>query len=94
MRSNGTEMQREEERPNERDLAGWRDMSIPTHGETYAKLIEHLRLAQEDAAMLAHLRAAEGDDKGKILAHGWLTVSEALKLMQHKVGLLAQARLQ
>lgn len=69
-------------------------MSIPTHGETYAKLIEHLRLAQEDAAMLGHLRRAEGDSKGRILADGWLTVSEALKLMQRKVGQLAQGRLQ
>lgn len=69
-------------------------MTIPTHGETYAKLIEHLRLAQEDAAMLAHLRRAEGDDKGRKLALGWLTVSEALKLMQSKVIELAKGRLQ
>lgn len=69
-------------------------MGIPTHGESYAKLIEHLRLAQEDAAMLAHLRRAEGDAKGRIIADGWLTVSEALKLMQHKVTSFAQGRLQ
>ena len=69
-------------------------MSIPTTGESYAKLMEHLRLAQEDAAMLAHLRRAEGDDKGRILADGWLAVSEALKLMQHQVTGLAQGRLQ
>lgn len=69
-------------------------MSIPTHGETYSKLIEHLRLAQEDAAMLAHLRNAEGDDKGRLLAKGWLVVSEGLKQMQYKVTLLAQGRLQ
>ena len=69
-------------------------MTVPTHGETYAKLIENLRYAQENAAMLAHLRRAEGDDKGRILANGWLVVSEALKLMQHQVTGLAQGRLQ
>lgn len=68
--------------------------TVPTVGETYAKLMEHLRLAQEDAAMLAHLRSAEDDDKGRIIGHGWLTVSEALKLMQHNVIKLAQGRLQ
>ncbi len=69
-------------------------MSIPTHGETYVKLIEHLRLAQEDAAMLAHLRNAEGDDKGRLIAKGWLTISEAIKLMGINVTRLAQGRLQ
>lgn len=68
--------------------------NIPTVGETYAKLIEHLRLAQEDAAMLSHLRSAEGDDKGRLIGKGWLTVSEALKLMLHKVTQLAAGRLQ
>lgn len=69
-------------------------MSLPTHGEIYAKLHEHLRLAQEDAAMLAHLRSAEGDDKGRALGMGWLVVSEALKLMMYKITQLAQGRLQ
>lgn len=69
-------------------------MSIPTHGETYSKLIEHLRMAQEATAMLAHLRNAEGDAKGRLLAKGWLVVSEALRLMQFKVTELAKGRLQ
>lgn len=69
-------------------------MSVPTHGETYAKLVEHLRLAQEDSAMLAHLRRAEGDAKGRLMADGWLTISEALRLFQRKVSELAQGRLQ
>ena len=29
--------------------------SVPTQGETYAKLMENLRHAQENSAMLAHL---------------------------------------
>jgi hypothetical protein len=58
-------------------------MSIPTRGETYARLIEHLRLAQEDAATMAHLHNTESRDSP--LARGWLTVSEMLKQMQYKV---------
>lgn len=69
-------------------------MSIPTTGEEYLKLIEHLRLAQEAAAMLGHLRRAEGDAKGMQLGKAWLIVSEALKAMQWKVTVLAQRRLQ
>lgn len=63
---------------------------IPTPGESFAKLIEHLRLAQEDAAMLAHLRA----DDSRPLAMGWLAVEQALKEMVHNVTQLATRGLQ
>lgn len=65
-------------------------MSIPTPGEEFAKLIENLRRAQEAAAMLAHLRR----DESKIVANGWLTISEGLKQMQHHVTTLATRGLQ
>jgi len=64
-------------------------MSVPTTGETYSKLIEHLRLAQEDAAMMAHLVREQGGVKEKVMADGWLAISEAIKLAQHKVTTLA-----
>lgn len=67
-------------------------MSIPTIDETYMKLREHLRLAQEDAAMLAHLHN-DTSTKGRIFAKGWLTISEAIKLMLDKVMQLMQGRL-
>lgn len=60
-------------------------MSIPTKGEEYAKLMEHLRYAQENAAMLAHLHA----DDSRLTAQGWLAISEMFKLLQHKVTELA-----
>ena len=69
-------------------------MSIPTHGESYSKLIEYLRKAQEEAGTLAHLRRAEGDAKGRMLADGWLAVSEGLKRMQSVVITIASGRLQ
>lgn len=69
-------------------------MSVPTVGEQYAKLMEHLRHAQEDAAMLAHLHNTESGSKAAMMAKGWLVVSEALKAMQGTVTRLAQGRLQ
>lgn len=69
-------------------------MSIPTHGESFAKLIGYLRKAQEEAATLAHIRRAEGDAKGIMIANGWLAVSENLKKVIHIVTLIAQGRLQ
>lgn len=65
-------------------------MSIPTKGEEFAKLIEHLRYAQENASMLAHLNR----DDSKLVAQGWLAVSEMLKLTQHNVTKLAMKGLQ
>jgi hypothetical protein len=66
-------------------------MSIPTQGEAYSKLMEYLRLAQEEAATLAHLANANDDRK---LALGWLKVSENFKSMQHSVTILATRGLQ
>ena len=60
-------------------------MSLPTKGEEFAKLMEHLRKAQECAAMIAHLER----DASKLTAQGWLAVSEMFKLVQHKVTELA-----
>jgi hypothetical protein len=60
-------------------------MSLPTTGEEFAKLIEHLRKAQEAAAMLSHLEA----DNSTTLSQGWLAVSEMLKSTVIKVTELA-----
>jgi hypothetical protein len=60
-------------------------MTIPTTGETFAKLIESLREAQDSAATLSHLE--RDNDAG--LAQGWLAVSEMLKLTVTNVTKLA-----
>lgn len=59
---------------------------VPTSGETFAKLIYHIREAQEMAAVLAHLANANDD---RMMALGWLAVTEGLKKMVHNVTLLA-----
>jgi hypothetical protein len=61
-------------------------MSIPTSGETFSQLIEHIAKAQEAAAMMAHLDRAN-DSAHR--AQGWLAVSEMFKLIRHQVTKLA-----
>jgi hypothetical protein len=67
-------------------------MSLPTESEAFAKLTEHLRLAQESAALLAHLHNAHGL-RGTATARGWLAVSENLKQMNHIVTQMATGKL-
>lgn len=64
-------------------------MSTPSVGEKFAELIEHLRRAQEAAAMLGHLHADDGGSRGKSMHLGWLAVSEGLKQTQKLVTNLA-----
>lgn len=66
-------------------------MTVPTKGEAYSKLMEYIRKAQEESAMLAHLANANDDRK---MAYGWLAVSELFKKMQHQVTELATKGLQ
>ena len=66
-------------------------MQVPTQGEAYSKLMEHLRKAQEESATLAHLANANDDRK---LAQGWLVVSENFKRMQNTVTILARRGMQ
>ena len=68
-------------------------MSLPTVAEEYAKLLEHLRHAQENAAMLAHLMNAEGGGKGAVLSRAWLHIEDNLKKMGTVVTKLAMGRL-
>ena len=64
-------------------------MSLPSRGEIFSQLIEHLRRAQESAATLGHLYRDDGGATAKTMALGWLTVSEAMKEMQTNVVKLA-----
>jgi len=61
-------------------------MSVPTTGETYSQLMEHLRKAQEAAAMLAHLHKANDHHE---TSRRWLLVSENFQKMQYTLTQLA-----
>lgn len=67
-------------------------MSIPTVAEEYAKLMEHIRKAQECSAMIAHL-LNDTSGSGKVLARGWLHVEDNFKKIGFVVTKLAQGRL-
>lgn len=66
-------------------------MTVPTQGETFARLLEHLRLAQEDTATMGHLCNANDENE---LARAWLKVAENLRRMQHLVTHMARKGLQ
>ena len=59
---------------------------LPSEGETYGRLIECLRIAQEQSAMLSHLTGLNG---ATAASRGWLIISEQLKAMNRHVTMLA-----
>ena len=63
----------------------------PTSGETFAKLIHYIREAEEQAAVLAHLANAEDN---RLMALGWLAVTEQLKKFVHTCTLMATRKMQ
>lgn len=78
-------------------------MAVPTRNEAFAKLIDALRVAQEQAAIIAHLHNAnvsegligsESSSKERMMAKAWLVISETMKVTQHSVIKLAQGRMQ
>ncbi len=64
----------------------------PTKGLAYAQLIEHLRQAQEDAALLAVLQE-DNTSIDRTLAKGWLGIEELLKRLIHQVTELAKSHI-
>lgn len=66
---------------------------LPTRGLMYEQLLEHLRQAQENAAMLAHLQRTEDGIKDLALANGWLAIAEQFRRIEIVVTTLAQGRL-
>jgi hypothetical protein len=64
-------------------------MGIPTEGEVFSQLLEHVRKAQEASAMLAHLC----DDRDKLRRQGWLAISEMFKLTVKNITALAMRKM-
>ena len=63
---------------------------VPSEGDTFAKLLEHLREAQDCAYTIGHLRKANDD---KVTGQGWIAVGEMLKLTISNVTKLATAKM-
>lgn len=67
---------------------------VVTRGEVFTKLLDHIRECQDLAATMAHLHNTENNDMDKLLARGWLGMSEMFKLTAHQVIELAKNKLQ
>jgi hypothetical protein len=58
----------------------------PSEADTFAQLLEYLRLAQEASAVIGHLRKANDDD---ITGDMWILIAEMFKRMEGRVTQLA-----
>jgi len=67
---------------------------VVTRGETFRKMLDHLREIQECMAVMAHLQKTEDGVKDIAMANGWLAMSEAMRRIEAKVITMAQGRLQ
>lgn len=67
---------------------------VPTTGETYSKLLHHLRECQELCAVMGHLLNTEDSHMDGLLAKGWLGMSELMGEITKKVTALAMRKLQ
>lgn len=67
---------------------------VVTKGDTYAKMMWHLREAEDCAYVLGHLHQTENTPKDAALAMGWRTVGENLKLMAKFITQLSKRGLQ
>ena len=65
-----------------------------SRSEVYLKLLDHVREAQDCAALMSHLHNTEDAEVDKVLAKGWLAMSELFKMTAHQITQLAQNKLQ
>lgn len=68
-------------------------MSVPSRSEVFVKMSEQIKEMRSTASMMAHLHNTEGNDKDKKLAVGWLMIAELFKLVEYKIILLGQGRM-
>jgi hypothetical protein len=65
-----------------------------TRGDTFAQINEKLIELQELFAIMGHLHNLQDTDKDKLMAHGWLGMSELTKRIQQQVIELAKGHMQ
>lgn len=57
-----------------------------SESDTFAQMLEYLRMAEEAAYTIGHLRKANDDN---LTGQGWLAIGEMLKLTQRNITKLA-----
>ena len=65
----------------------------PSRADTYAKLLHHLREAQNQAALMAHLHNTESSEHDKAATRGWLFIEDLIGKMCTQITTLAMGRL-
>ena len=63
-----------------------------SEADTFTKLLEYLRLAEESCYTLGHITKAQGSAH-ELRGQGWLAVGEMLKLTQTQITKLATGRI-
>lgn len=66
----------------------------PSRGETFTKLLHHLREAQDMAAVMSHLSNTEDGSGDRLHAQGWLAIEELIKRMVKQITELAMKGIQ
>lgn len=66
---------------------------VPSRAMVYSKLLDHVRECQDLTALMGHLHNTEASDMDKLLAKGWLGMSEMFKLTAYQITELAKNKL-
>lgn len=66
---------------------------VPSRSEVYLKLIHHIDEAQSLCAIMAHLHNTEDNSMDRLLAKGWLGMSELFRKIRHQITELASNKL-
>jgi len=67
---------------------------VVTKGECLTKIMYHIDELQGLYATYAHLLNTEDNDMDKLLARGWLGMSELVKMQKKKIIEMAQGKFQ
>lgn len=65
----------------------------PSRSATYLKILDLIRELESQCAVMAHLHNTEGNDMDKILARGWLGMSELFNRAATQITRLAMNKL-
>lgn len=74
------------------------DFKYPTIGgrvtkaEAFAKMMHHLREAQDMAAVVGHLYLSEGDKLSEAMGKSWIVISELIKRMTNQIIQMAKGQ--
>ncbi len=68
-------------------------MAVPSKGEVFSKMLDHLRDAQSCASTLAHLYRADSGGIAMQLSRGWLLIEDLINKLCHKITLMGQGKL-